>query len=119
MSENCFLQKILEHTERSPKNEDMEEIAEIIKKDITDEEKKDAISVILDRYFMKAKTSSVSEVMDEDLKMFSDGLFNYLYKAIKKPLIQTLIIIGKYPMAGVMFFSPWLDYFGFDDSSEN
>ena len=116
MSENCFLQKILENTERFPKNE---EFAEIFKKDITDEEKKDAINVILDRLFMKVKTSSVPEVMDEDLKMVSDGLFNYIIKGIKKPLIQNLIDIGKYPMAGVMFLSPWLDYFGFDDSSEN
>ena len=120
MSENCFLQKMLERSERCPKNEDMAEIVKITnKKNITDEEKKDAINVILDRLFMKVKTSSVPEVMDEDLKMVSDGLFNYIIKGIKKPLIQNLIDIGKYPMAGVMFLSPWLDYFGFDDSSEN
>ena len=122
MSEKLLL-KILEGRSENKFKEETEETVNIcLKKDITDEKKKDAMDPILDRVFMKIESASEVNTTDEDLKKALDGLINYIIKVLKKPIIQNLIDFGKYPetIFGVMMFlSPWLGFFDHSKVGDN
>ena len=108
-----------------------EEISRMAGKDITDEEKRDALSPILDRVFMKMKNSALEVEEDENLRVVAGSLADYIVKRLKKPLIQNLIDMSKYPELGcyvVILLEPWKkflrkegssDYSQVGDSSEN
>ena len=52
----------------------------------------------------------MEEEEDEDLRVVAGSLADYLFKRLKKPLIQNLIDMGKYPELGsyaLILLEPW------------
>ena len=91
-----------------------EEISRMFGKDMTDEERRDALIPLLDRAYLEIKNSSSLEDRIVCEYFFWGGLvgkvFDCLFERLKKPLIQNLIEIYKYPELesyALMLVKPW------------
>ena len=90
-----------------------EEISRIFGKDMTDEERRDALIPLLDRAYLEIKNSSSLEdrlVCEYFFGGLVGKVFDCLFERLKKPLIQNLIEIYKYPELesyALMLLKPW------------